>query len=178
MSAAIITGVFTLAGALGGVWLAHTYAARLAREKRAEEGRNAQRRLVVDIIASAREKDRLLDSAMVADRGNWSEEARAQVWRSYGAATARLEPLLVEALLSIGDTRLAEAIGRVQRSSPLFDADRALVEPGSVSVDSAPRAEFHEAVRDLQDVAAETFRSAVPMRVGRKRWTAFIGRPR
>lgn len=169
MSAAIITGIFTLLGGAGGAMLTYWQAKRLADEARTESRRDAQRQVVLDLVAAGRAKVEAYRTLLpvftkLKDRSTseWIEFANSETTERIGQTNKELSRALIHSALLAGDERLVSAIDRVRERDRTFSEEvvGAAME-GDMRKGFAGLTELAKALYAVEDAARDLLRVPV-----------------
>jgi hypothetical protein len=180
MSTAIISGVFALIGAFGGVWITQRYALRLERERRTEERRDAHHQVISELLASGWAKVNaflpLIPEVMrrqdphLNDLDGLTSDAAREIRR----INAHLQRTLVQAALLTEDQRLLDHLATLRRLDASFDGDVV-----GQAMEGDPDEAFtnfqayRTALNEVEATAVELLRVATkPPRSLQRRWRA------
>lgn len=176
----VVTGVFTLLAALGGVWLTQRHAGRQAYEMRAEARRDSQRRVISDLLIAGRAKVGFYE-LLLPVFGRMCDKDRLEfvdtdTGRDLRRANDEMSRALVQASLLIGDEAILREILHV-RTLDLQFSEKAL-EPAvskNSGFDGVLQGLSHNydlagALQKLEITAGSWLRApiALPERMGRR----------
>lgn len=180
MSTAIISGLFALVGALGGVWLSQAYTVRLARERISEARRDAHRRVISELLAAGWAKVELCQPILpsFSTFTQWSDVAEfmeTDTGRELSRNDTELQRTLVQAALFSADPQLLAAIAKVRAREHEFSNDVV----GPALRNDLPRARrnlsrFGDALMEVEVAAVELLR--VSTAASRPMWRLPWGR--
>lgn len=165
----LVTAVATIVAALGAVWLTQRHAGREAHQARVEARRDAQRRVISELVIAGREKagrfQILLPAFHKFSEKDHLEFIDTDSGRELRHVNSEVSRTLVQASLLVGDSQLLEAILKV-RSLDMRFADEASgpaldKEKGFDGLLEGLRyvSQYSAAVSDLELTAAEVLRA-------------------
>lgn len=125
----LVTAIATLVGALGTVWLTQRHMGLEAHQTRVEARRDAQRRVISELIIAGRAKvdkyEFLLPVLHKLDSKDLLELANSDTSADVGRVNNELNRALIQAGLLVGDSDLHRAIRKVRLLNMEF-SDKAL----------------------------------------------------